>query len=198
MKDFFLQSFEKILNQYLQLDPESKKRLERLNGKIITLELIGLALTMQMKILQGKILLQEAVQEADVSIKGLPLFLVHTSLSKTNRKKFFAEEVKIEGDLELGQQIIDLFDELEIDWEEHLSKFVGDIAAHQIGNVARQLKSFSKKTREVLCQNVNEYVHEEIDLFPSQEALQDFFHDIDAARMDADRLELRLRMLLNK
>lgn len=195
MNVFFIQSIEKILNRYLMLDPESKTRLQALEGKIITIELSGLAFAFQLKILQGRMYLQKPVEDPDVLIKGTPLFLLHLSLAKENRKQFFAEDVLIEGDLELGQQIIDLFDELEIDWEEYLSHYIGDVASHQIGNFVRRTKQFSKRTREVIVQNVNEYVHEEVNLFPAKEALQDFFHEIDEARMDVDRLEQRMKGL---
>ncbi len=195
MKTFFLQSLEKLLNQYLALDPESKTRLTRLANKRIKIELLAINLTMHLRIHDEQIYLEPFTEEADVIIRGTPLALFQVSWDKDNRKKFFAEDVIIEGNLELGQQIIDLFDELDIDWEEHLSRIMGDVSAHQIGRFARGVKSVSQRLRTSLLQNVNEYVHEEAMVFPPREELTDFFNDVDATRMEADRLEARVAQL---
>lgn len=192
------------INRYLALDPESHRRLARLNNKTISMQLSGIGIEFQLKIQNEKIEIQNLqfsnsysvyLEPHDVLIKGTPFALLGMSLSKDDRKRFFAEDVIIEGDLELGQQIIDLFDELEIDWEELLSKIVGDIPAHQLGNAARGLKNFTQRFKNVVLQNINEYAHEEALVFPPREALNDFFQEIDRLRMDADRLEQRVKYL---
>jgi ubiquinone biosynthesis protein UbiJ len=199
MKKFINKSLEKCINHYLALDPESESRLAALNGKIITLELLAVNWILHLRIIDKKIIIEEAITETpDVVIKGTPLSLLHMSIAKDNRKQFFSDDVSIEGNLELGQQIIDLFDQMEIDWEEYLSKVTGDVPANQFGRVVRTLKTFSQRFRESFLQNVNEYVHEEKCVFPPREAVEDFFHDIDQLRMDADRLAARIaRLQLN-
>lgn len=193
MKDFLLQTAEKLLNGYLSLDPESVKRLLALDKKIISLH-AGMT-HFQIKILSGRIYLQDAIEEPHVLIRGTPFSFLHAALLKENRKSFFTDHIIIEGDLELGQQIIDLFDELEIDWEEYLSKVTGDVAAHQIGNVARKTHDFLKRAQQSFLKQTSEYVHEEALLFPPREALEDFFQEIDELRMHADRLEQQVARL---
>lgn len=196
MKQFLTDILQKALNHYLALDPESKTRLLELEGKIVTLELLGLGLTVQLFFADHKIKIScDELLTPDTYIKGTPLTLLRMTLTEGDRKHFFAEDVSIEGNLDLGQKVIDLFDHIEIDWEEYLSKWVGDVSAHQIGRFAERAISFSKRLHETLLQNVNEYVHEEADLFPSQEASQDFFADVDVLRMDVDRAEARVASL---
>ncbi len=197
MKALIYQMIEKALNKYLALDDESHARLFALEGKHIAIELkTQTESKINFVIQQGKIIFQPNKNEnPDVLIKGTPLSLLHMSLAKENRQQFFAEDVSIEGDLELGQQIIDLFDELEVDWEEQVSKIVGDIPAHQVGKLARGFKKLTHQIKESLWQNTNEYVHEEALIFPPAEALQDFFADIDLLRMDVDRLEAKIARL---
>lgn len=195
MKTLVNKSLEAAINRYLSLDPESYTRLLALDGKILTIELQAISMTIPLKIECGKMqVLQEVPDNADVVIKGTPLSLLHMSISK-DRKQFFADDVCIEGNLELGQQIIDLFDEMEIDWEEYISQIVGDVPAHQFGRFVQGIKGMTARVRESLFQNMNEYVHEEATLFPPKEALHDFFNDIDILRMDADRLEARMKRL---
>lgn len=195
MQAFIHQSLETAINRYLSLDPESHARLFALDGKLITIELLAISYTLPLKIVGGKIvILSESPEKPDVVIRGTPLSLLHMSLSE-DRKQFFADDVQIEGDLELGQQIIDLFDEMEIDWEEHTSRVIGDIPAHQFGRFIKEAKAMMQRAKDSLMQNINEYVHEEKLIFPPKEALHDFFNDIDLLRMDADRLEARVMRL---
>ncbi len=196
MKKFFLTSLQTALNHYLALDPESKQRLLVLQGKIATIELLDMGLTLQMIFTDSRIeIKRDEFLKPDTIIKGTPLSLLRMALTEGDRKHFFANNVSIEGNLDLGQHIIDLFDELEIDWEEYASGWMGDVPAHQLGRVARGAKKFVKHVRETLLQNTNEYVHEEVDLFPAREAVQDFFKEVDALRMDVDRAEARIERL---
>lgn len=189
---------QNLLNKMILLDPESKKRLSKLEGKVVTIVLNMLSgINFQLYFNASEIeLITSDMQKADTIITGTPLSLLHLSLSPKNRKKFFAEDVSIEGNVEIGQQVIALFDELEIDWEEYVSLWVGDVPAHNIGRFAKKISLFSKNLRETLYQNINEYMHEEIYLFPPPEELENFFHDVDILRMDVDRLDARVHHLI--
>lgn len=197
----------RALNQYLALDPESQPRLHHLENKTVTIELLVRETPLyqesncqfQIHFSAKEIKLKTtSFIAADTTIKGTPLSLLRMTLSHQDRKKFFADDVSIEGNLEVGQQVIALFDRLEIDWEEYLSRWVGDVSAYQLTRFAKKIKTMSKRFRSTLTQNINEYIHEEIPLFPAQEALQDFFHDIDQLRMDTDRIEARIQQLTAK
>lgn len=197
MKHRALSLLEKALNKYLALDPESKRRYHALHGKPVTVELMGLGLTFQLQFTQdGVSVLAEDFQQPVTTIKGTPLRLAHIALTRENRQKFFDEDAVILGSAEVGQQVMDLFDHMEIDWEEHLSQWVGDVPAHHAGRLTRDLLSWGKKVKQALCLNMNEYIHEEIELFPPTEAIQDFFADVDTLRMDVDRLEARVDRLI--
>ncbi len=196
-----------VLNRYLALDPESSHRLHALQDKIITIKLLINETPFykeninEFQMLFTKIGIQLKTTELsnpDTLIKGTPLSLLRMALTNEDRKKFFSDDVSIEGNLELGQEVIALFDTLEIDWEEYLSRWVGDVPAHQLARFTNKINAIGKRFRSTLTQNINEYVHEEVDLFPPPEALQDFYHDVDTLRMDTDRLEARVLQLTKK
>ncbi len=196
MKSFFLRQVEKAMDRYLALDPESPKRLHSLEGKIITLELEALHLCFQLSIQEKKVrVLPGETLAADLKIRGTPLNLFTLALSRDKKRHFLTEQVILEGDAELGQQVIALFDQLEIDWEEYLSMAIGDLPAHQLGRWTKKFFAWGEGAKESLVQNLNEYVHEEKPWFPNAEALQDFFKEIDELRLDLDRLEARTRQL---
>jgi ubiquinone biosynthesis protein UbiJ len=198
IKSILIKTLQKALNTYLLLDPESVVRLQKLHDKIICIELMGTGCVFQLIFNEkGITLTQDSSLKADTWIKGTPLRLLHMTMAREHRQTFFSDDISIQGNLELGQVVTDLFDHLEIDWEEYLSHWVGDVPAHHLGRVARKIKSFSQQTRATLLQDINEYVHEEVDLFPPREALQDFFNDVDHLRMDVDRLEARIHYIKN-
>lgn len=199
MKEFFFEKLQKAINRFLAFDPESEVRLQALQGKSVTLEL-NLALQEHLSIPlhftnKSIEILPNLPESPDLVIKGTPLSLLGMSLAKDKRSHFFGDNVVIEGNLELGQQVTDLFEQLEIDWEESLSHWVGDVPAHQVGLAVKGIKDFTKRFHNAMTRNINEYVHEEIDLFPAKEALKDFFDDVDILRMDVDRIEARIEKL---
>lgn len=187
---------EKAINRYLALDSESARRIALLEGKVVTLELKGISLSVQMLFMNKTIQLKwDDFLQADLTIRGTPLNLIHLSLARDQRQQFFAEDVVLEGNVELAQQVLAMFDELEIDWEESLSKWTGDVPAYQTGRLLRDLKRVGLRIRKIISYNLNDYLHEEINLFPPVEALENFFQDVDELRMDVDRLDARIQKL---
>lgn len=199
MNSFFLRQLEKALNRYLALDPESKKRLQRLEGKTITLELEVLRFCFQLVIQDQKIGVHSGENlSADLKIRGTPLNLFTLALSRDKKHHFFTELVTLEGDAELGQQVIALFEQLELDWEEYLAMAIGDLPANQLGRFTKKLFAWGKDAQESLAQNLKDYVHEEKTWLPPEEALQDFFKEVDELRLDMDRFEARVRQLIEE
>ena len=194
MKDFFLSSLGNAINRYLALDPASRDRLNPLQGQAIAIELHPLRLSFQLLITaQGILVKTDPSLPCAATLRGTPLQLLGVMLEKNNRRVFFANDLVIEGNALLSQQIIALFDELDIDWEEQLSHFTGDAPAYHLGHFMRRMKQWLKQADNSLSQNINEFVHEEADWFPTNEALQDFFNQVDTLQLDVERAEARLR-----
>jgi ubiquinone biosynthesis protein UbiJ len=196
MKNFFLNYLSQALNTYLRLDPESKQRLQKLNGQTITIELLPLHFIFQCLFTgEGITLLSDAATPAQAKICGTPLQMLGAILTRENRNHFFADDLTITGNAEAAQQVVALFDELHIDWEEFLSHLIGDVSAHHAGRFINKVSDWLHHAEETLNQNINDYIHEEAQWLPAHEALQDFFTDVDTLRMDVDRIEARLKNL---
>jgi ubiquinone biosynthesis protein UbiJ len=162
----------------------------------MTVVFLPFEVSFQCQFSQGKVMIHSGdTLEAQTVIRGTPMQMTGVMIAKDNRHRFFAEDLMIEGNAELGQQMIALFDECQIDWEDHLAQVVGDTPAYHVGRIIRGAFDWVRKTDHSFTQNVNEYVHEEANWFPSREALHDFFNDIDTLRMDVDRAEAKIRLL---
>lgn len=193
MKTKFETFLQKTVNHYLALDPESSSHLKKLQGKIVTIELLGIHLTWQLFFRDGKMEVKlYHFLKPDTTIRGTPLNLLHIKLFPNNRAHFFADDIVIEGNVELAQQVMELFDALEIDWEDIISRWIGDLPSYQIGRLVKGIKNVHQRLQHNFLQNVDEYVHEEVMLFPPKEALQDFFNEVDQLRMDLDRADSRI------
>jgi len=191
---------EKLLNQYLALDPASQDRAKNLYGKNFKINLTGINIILLLTFDNNGahlIINPKLVDEFDLTITATPLSLLQLKLAK-NRRKFFANSVTVEGDMLLAQQLTDFFDGIQIDWEEYFSKIVGDLPASQTGILFKKFNKTAKILFEKLTAQVNEYLHEEINLFPSKEELQDFYSDVDTFRMDTDRLAEKFRLFEDK
>jgi ubiquinone biosynthesis protein UbiJ len=198
MQNIFLTFIESALNRYLALDPESKDYLMALPNSALKIELQGLNLEFYLLITPPDIKIStEYLDTPNTIIRGTPISLLRMTFS-SDRKQFFAEDISIEGDLELGQQIIELFDRLEIDWEECLAKKLGDAPAYHVNRAVNYLQKSAEKIINLFGKNVTEYIHEEKEWLPQRERLQDFFNEVDTLRMDTDRLAVKLKHLQQK
>ena len=88
--------------------------------------------------------------------------------------------------------------EIEIDWEELLSKYTGDAVAYQLGRGARAAHSFGQRLRDNLRQDLRDYLQDNIQASATQDEVDQFIQDVDKVRATADRLEARLNRLQNR
>ena len=187
---------ESALNTALRLDPVAIKKLDRFSGKIIAIELQGLALTLYLLPgADGISLMSQYDGEPDTVLSGTPMAMVKMALGPDASKVLFAGEVTIRGDVETGQGFKRLLDELDIDWEEQLARYTGDITAHKLGKLFRATAAWGQQTLRILGQDATEYFQQEGQDLPIPAAVRLFMHQVDELRDDAARLESRVARL---
>ncbi len=187
---------EIALNRYLDLDPVVHERLAELDGRLIALQLNGLDLRILLRAgREGISVLNDSGQTADTVLHGGPLGMTRLGLGGNTAGTLFSGAVEIEGDVETGQAFKAILDEMEIDWEEQLSRLTGDVMAHQLGNVARRSGSLLAHGRNTLMQDLSEYLQEELSVLPARIEVDNFIDDVSRLGMAMDRLEARLARL---
>lgn len=190
-----LSGLEAALNAALALDPATVQKLAALEGRVIAIDIKGMGISLYLlPTIDGLKLMGHFDGEADTTLRGAPFDLFRMSGGKAG-EGLFSGAVTIDGDVELGQRIQRIFRQLEIDWEEHLSRLTGDIIAHQVGNKVRNLIAWSRKAGDALGQDIADYLQEESDILPTGVEIEAFLKDVDDLRIDADRLEARIRRL---
>jgi ubiquinone biosynthesis protein UbiJ len=128
-------------------------------------------------------------------LRGTPLGLAQLGLGSESGKTLFSGSVTIEGDVETGQAFKAILDEMDIDWEEQLSRLTGDAIAHQLGNTARQAAGVLRQGRHTLERNIGEYLQEELRVLPTRIETENFTAAVSRLSIDTDRLAARIRRL---
>lgn len=181
------------INKVLLLDEDVPLALQKMQGKVIQLQITHPELDVFLFVHADEIEVMSGFDgEIDTTITGSAFSL--TSMSKSN-KGLFTGDVKISGDVELGKRFSRFIDRIDVDLEEHLSSFVGDAAAYQIGLSIRKIQQFVNKNIDNNQQNLSEYLQEEISLLASHHEINSFTESVDEVRSTFDRLQARVSLL---
>ena len=101
-------------------------------------------------------------------MRGAPLDLVRSALSERKEDALFSGRVEIRGDTDLAHRFSAVLADLDIDWEEQLSRLTGDVVAHEAGKAARASRTLGRpRTGDITRQNLREYLQEEARLLPT-------------------------------
>ncbi len=194
--DAALAALEGLINRYLALDPEGARRLAALQGRVFLIEVTGFGTPIYL--IPGPDSIQlfgEYAGEPDCTLRGSPAALARLGLSRRREDQLFGGEVEVEGQTDLAQELGDLLGGIEVDWEEQLSRLVGDPLAHQVGSGLRSAGRWGRQTTETLTQDLGEYLQEEARLLPSRNEVEAFLDDVDRLRDDVERLAARMGRL---
>jgi ubiquinone biosynthesis protein UbiJ len=192
-----LSALEANLNRNIAASSAARALCARLSGKSLRLQLTGLPVEFFLNSDGERIeVSNDSAASADATLSGSPLGLL--SLARQHATSTSGSSVRIEGDAEVAQNFSELLKQAKPDIEEELSRIVGDVAAHQLGNTVRSLLGFGRRVGDTLLQNVGEYLSEEGRDVPSRTEADEFNHDVDVLRDDVARFEARLNSLASK
>jgi ubiquinone biosynthesis accessory factor UbiJ len=187
---------ETTVNNALQLDPATRQRLAQLDGKVIAVVCTSPQLTVFIRPHADGLLIQgQYDQTPDCSLSGSALSLLKLITADNKTSALLNNQVQIRGDLELSQNLQAVLADLDIDWEAKLADYLGDIAAHQIGNQVRNLHRWGKSSANSLLLDIEEYVHEETRDLPPRSELEPFYRETAALTLATDRLTARIERL---
>ncbi len=145
MQHFLL---EQALNYLIE---QSQSDLAPLNDKNIDFALEEPTLRFDFFCTNNRIFVTNESINADVDIKlksSVFLALLQGAQLSELLKK---DQIIIHGDVKTTQLLVDLLQQLGIDWEELLSKYTGDIIAHQLGKAANRFKANMQNANKPLA-----------------------------------------------
>ena len=189
------EALETSINLVLKKAPAPLKKFAALQGKVIAFELTELDLDFYLFPHTEGVQVQYIFDgQADTTLQGSPLAFINMSLGDAS-ESFFSGEIRIKGDIELGQHFKRLLDQLDLDWEEWLSEYTGDFVAFKAGSLVRDLHSWGKNTFKTLQLDAQEYIQDEGQLSPHSDEIEAFTNNISQLRDHTARLEARILRL---
>jgi len=193
-----LQPFEAVLNRNIAASATARALCRQLDGKVLALHVTGTPVSLYLRGTGERMELDTShTGSATATLSGGPLSLLRLAGSSPDAT-LRASSVHIEGNAEVAQVFSELLKHSHPDLEEELSRVIGDVAAHQVGNVARSALAFGRRAADTFTQNLAEFLQEESRDLPTRTEADEFLAGVDRLRDDVDRIEARIKLLESK
>ena len=190
MSAFLPHPATRAVNHVLRTAPLAMERLAKHAGRTAAFHVgpVTLAFTVQTT---GEVTAAVPGASRDLEVRLSPFLLPRLAA----REDAAYREIEMKGDMELAHEISFLARHLTWDFEEDLSKAIGDIAAHRVAGAARGLARWVREAGVRTAQGAAEYWTEESPLVASRVKVEDFVRDVGELRDAAERLEKRIERL---
>lgn len=202
-----LKLINNALQKYLDSDPEIAAKLNKFEGQRLLVHLTDIEKEFLLTPVNSSVVVSEHVVDEDASeeselnitttIHSNIISLARMGLGAEYRSMLNSGSLKIEGDVEFANQLRSIFIQVDIDWEEIASKYVGDAVAYQIGLIANKFKNYKKRSIENFRLDVSEYLQEESRILPTKVELDRFMSGVDSLDANVQRLEARIQRLMS-
>lgn len=191
-----LASVEHGLNRVLRMDSTALPRLAALEGKVIEIDCRQPAL--QVFILpdeDGLMLAAHWEGEVHCSLVAPAGSLLQLAVAKDKTAVLHSPQVELHGDSAVLLDLFGVLQDLELDWEYDLSRWLGPVATQLVGGHLRSRARWYQQGFASLNQNLAEYLAEESRTLVGQREAEARFSELDRIKVDLERLEARFERL---
>ena len=187
--------FKTLAAQFLQhithQNNWSRKHLIAFAGKVVQFNIVFIQ-TNLIILEDGSLGIATDNATADAYIH-IPPSLALRLLAKDESAKL---QIKVDGDTHLAAEIGKILQHMRWDFEEDLSKVIGDIPANKAASFSRKFLKSTKKQSINLAEMLVEFWQEENPILAKKWRVEKFNTDVDTLRSDTARLEKRLAKLV--
>jgi ubiquinone biosynthesis protein UbiJ len=196
----WLAAVESLLNRSIDGSIKAAAAAGGLNRTSLRVDIEGLS-SIRAAVAAGRLALAAGDgAQADAVICGSPVSLLRLLASGAAAQAGAArdvarERVRITGDAEVAARYRELIELARPDWEEELSRLVGDLPARRLALAASGALAFAARVRRTAGENLAEYLTEESRDLASKPEVEEFVLGVDRLREAADRVDARLTLL---
>lgn len=192
-----LAGVERSLALAIQQDPLTARRLAALQGRVILIRARQPAVSLQLLPGEGGIrLLLQDTDEADCTLSAPASLLARLALSGNRQQLLLSPQLELSGDTQVLVQLQSIFADLQIDGEAALARWLGPVAAHALGELARGGRDWFGDARHSLQQSVADYLTEEGRQLVGRAEADASAAQIHELRLQLDRLDARVQRLV--
>ncbi len=179
------------INSQITTRTSAKKISQELEGKILSIQIKNTSHFFNVIMISNELNLHTDKENFDVQISGS--LISFTNLLRDNSSDALRDgSIGINGDVAVAQKFQKLFEMIKPDIEEELSHIVGDVMANNIVKFSKKTGDWMLNTRDILQENIKEYLQEEIKLMPSKYEFNFFSKEVSKIRDDIERLEKKI------
>jgi ubiquinone biosynthesis protein UbiJ len=187
------------LNRVLAMDSTALPRLARLSGRVIAVECA--APSLQLFILPSASGLQLAAQwagETDCQLRAPAASLLRLATSQDKTSILHSPAVSLDGDSAVLLELAGILQDLELDWEYELSRWLGPVGSQLLGGHLRSRVNWTGLALDSLRLNLADYLSEESRSLVGQREAEARFAELDRLQLSLDRLDARIERLTQK
>jgi ubiquinone biosynthesis protein UbiJ len=184
-----------LLNRGIQESASARALSRELEGRSLDIHLEAPGVRLNMMVADGHVTVGPArADRADATLAGSVIGF-NRMLFGDATNAIRSGAVKLSGDTEVAQAFQALLNFARPDPEEELSRIIGDVAAHQVGQAARGFAGWARGAAESFSRSMTEYLQEERRDLPTRFEMDEFLTDVDRLANDVERAAARMNRL---
>lgn len=190
-------ALEKVLTQALVLNLNENKALSALENKKLVIILAELAIPLAFIVTDNNITVLANSDESDCTIETSlnTLWLLKQNHSLTELIK--QDKLLLNGDLKVAQLYVQLFENIDVDWQSELAKQIGDVPTYQLSRFTDFLQNKFAFAKQQIQADVSEWLVHEKKLAVTKFELHDFYQKVSTTKQNLNQLEERIKQLSN-
>jgi len=181
----------RLLNHLITQNSWARTELMPFAGKSVRFNMPPISASLTI-LEDGGLAMAGDANQADATVT-IPLPIALKLLAKEENA---AKEAQLEGNTELAIALSKVLQNLEWEYEEDLSRVVGDISANKIATFGRETVAGIKKQSFNAAEMLAEYWQEEQPMIAKKRHVEQFIGDVDTLRDDVERLHKRFEKLI--
>ena len=185
----------RLLNHLINQNSWAREQLQPYGGKSVCFNIPPVSATLTVLEDGGLALAGESITGGSTTAEATVTIPFPVALRLLANDEGATTLITLEGDTELATVLAKVLRNMSWEYEEDLSKIIGDAPAHEVAELGRKAFSEVKKQTLNVAEMLAEYWQEEQPLIAKKRHVEQFVKDVDALRDDAERLGKRLEKL---
>ena len=190
------QILDRVSKRLIDLDPDTRRKLSALDGTVIRIDLTAPVFTLFMIPGEQGIEIAEKVDgDPDVMLSGPLSAFIRLAAQGAKSDVLSGGTVTMEGNAEAGQVFQRIVAQFDLDWEELLSGYIGDMPSRKLGNVLRNIDGWVAQSASLTRENLGDYLKEEKRWLVTPLAIERHENAVNRLREEVDRIEQKVDRL---
>jgi ubiquinone biosynthesis protein UbiJ len=190
-------ALEAALNHTLSLDPDTRQRLDALDGRSVQLHLRGPEIALAVTVEKGRLVVGPPQDDAQLRVAATPGSLL-SMMFRRDDDGIAPGKVEIAGDAELARRLEKLAAKFAPDFEDAFARTFGDVLGVPLAKAVRNGLVHARETAGHLTEDSADWLRDEARIAMAPGEVEGFLDGVDGLRERSERLESRMQRLAQR